>query len=63
MDYVLKNVRGIFTPEQVEKMQTRMDEEADPAESQWEREARARRIIEEEERQKRDENIGRGVER
>ena len=48
MEYFLKGARGIFTPDQVRKMQTRMDKEAIPDESPQEMEARTMRLLEEE---------------
>jgi len=49
MDHFLKGARGIFTPEQVRKMQARMDEQAVLGESPYEREARAMHILRDEE--------------
>jgi len=50
MEYFLKGARGIFTPDQVRKMQAKLDEEAIQTESIPKREARAMRILQEEER-------------
>jgi len=50
MEYFLKGARGIFTPDQVRKMQAKLDEEAIQTESIPEREASAMRILQEEER-------------
>jgi len=50
MKCFLKGARGIFTPDQVRKMQARMDEEAIQNESADEQEERAIRILQDEER-------------
>lgn len=50
MEYFLKGARGIFTPDQVRKMQTKMDQEVIQNESTHDRKARALRVLYEEER-------------
>ncbi len=49
MEFPLKGARGIFMPDQVKRMQLRMEEEAIPDESTRERKERATRILQDEE--------------